>query len=143
MLPTCASPRHPNSRQHPSLWCSAHSPHRLILRWTDSPPSTLASVTSLAGLLDTATIEQLLPPHVQGVNWTRNSNLVIHTCAPYTASQLAAVHGKAVMEVVHRECGGFEGPAVLEVNMPWVGVVVHGVPAKPLLDSLKFKEEDF
>ncbi|KAJ7731446.1 hypothetical protein DFH07DRAFT_968767 [Mycena maculata] len=101
------------------------------------------SVTALAAVLRDATFEHHCPGHIQGVNWTRNGNLVIHTHAPYTASQLVSTHGKAVMEVVRRECGQFLGPAVLETDSPWVQVVVHDIPAQPLVDSLKFEREDF
>ncbi|KAJ7436182.1 hypothetical protein FB451DRAFT_1307892, partial [Mycena latifolia] len=120
-----------------------HSPHRLILRWTGSPPEARATVTVLAAALDKAAREHHAPPYVQGVNWTSNGNLVIHAHAPYTASQLSAVHGEAILEAVRRECGHFQGPAVLEVDSPWVSLVLHGVPAAPLLDSLKFEQEGF
>ncbi|KAJ7909569.1 hypothetical protein B0H13DRAFT_1877616 [Mycena leptocephala] len=46
-------------------------------------------------------------------------------------------------EIVQRECGKFQGPAVLEVDAPWAQVVAHGIPAEPLVDSLKFEQEDF
>ncbi|KAJ7739787.1 hypothetical protein DFH07DRAFT_965587 [Mycena maculata] len=129
----------------PSQRQPRHSPHRLILRWTASPPTIdqRPSVTALAAVLGDATFERHCPGHIQGVNWTRNGNLVIHTHAPYTASQLASTHGKAVMEVVRRECGQFLGPAVLETDSPWVQVVVHDIPARPLVDSLRFEREDF
>ncbi|KAJ7909548.1 hypothetical protein B0H13DRAFT_2330254 [Mycena leptocephala] len=122
-----------------------HSPHRLILRWTDSPPAInqRAPVTALASILDDSTLERYSPSHIQGVNWTSSGNLVIHTRAPYTASQLAVIHGEAVIEIVRRECGQFLGSAVLELDSPWIPVVVHGVPAQPLVESLKFEQEDF
>ncbi|KAJ7937570.1 hypothetical protein B0H13DRAFT_2302733 [Mycena leptocephala] len=142
--PTKVSKQHkaasrPSVRRNPR-----HSPHRLILRWTASPPTIdhRAPVTALAALLDNATLEHHSPSHIQGVNWTSSGNLVIHTCAPYTASQLAAVHGEAVKEIVKRECGQFLGLAVLEADYPWVPVVVHGVPAQALVESLKFEQED-
>ncbi|KAJ7449375.1 hypothetical protein B0H11DRAFT_2247312 [Mycena galericulata] len=49
---------------------SRHSPHRLILRWTTSPPAIdqRASVTALAAVLREATFERHCPPHIQGVN---------------------------------------------------------------------------
>ncbi|KAJ7882696.1 hypothetical protein B0H13DRAFT_1890788 [Mycena leptocephala] len=39
--------------------------------------------------------------------------------------------------------GQFLGPAVLELDTPWVPVVVHGIPARSLVDSLKFAQKDF
>ncbi|KAJ7830599.1 hypothetical protein B0H13DRAFT_1915863 [Mycena leptocephala] len=122
-----------------------HSPHRLILRWASGPPaiSDRPSATALAAVLNDATVEHHCPPHIHGVNWTGNGNLVLHTRAPYTASQLASIHGVAVIEVVRRECGLFLGAAVLEAAAPWIQVVVHGVPAKPLVGSLEFGQEGF
>ncbi|KAJ7807057.1 hypothetical protein B0H14DRAFT_3483567 [Mycena olivaceomarginata] len=35
------------------------------------------------------------------------------------------------------------GPAVLEADTPWVQVVVQGVPAEPLVDSLKSEQASF
>ncbi|KAJ6602588.1 hypothetical protein DFH09DRAFT_1125162, partial [Mycena vulgaris] len=123
---------------------SRSSPHRLILRWTVSPPAITqhTSVTAMTAVLDDATFERHSPSHIQGVNWTSNGNLVIHTRAPYTASQLKSLHGDAVVEIVKRECG-FTGPAVLEADSPWVQLVVHGVPAQPLVTSLEFEQEEF
>ncbi|KAJ7436366.1 hypothetical protein B0H11DRAFT_2294901 [Mycena galericulata] len=122
-----------------------HSHHRLILRWTTSPPpiNQCAPVMALATVLGDATLEHRSSSHIRGVNWTGSGNLVIHTRAPYTASQLAAVHGAAVIEIVRRECGQFLGPAVLESDTPWIPVVVHGIPARALVDSLKSDQEDF
>ncbi|KAJ7847963.1 hypothetical protein B0H13DRAFT_2362179 [Mycena leptocephala] len=133
-----------SKQQREVLRQSHRSPHRLILRWTAFPPTIdqPAPVTALAAVLDNATLERHCPCHVQGVNWTGNGNLVIHTRAPYTASQLAATHGDAVIETVQRKCG-FPGPAVLEADSPWVQVVVHGIPGPPLIDFLKFEQEDF
>ncbi|KAJ7936766.1 hypothetical protein B0H13DRAFT_2303481 [Mycena leptocephala] len=108
-----------------------------------SAVSNRAPVTVLAAALDEAAAEHHAPPHIRGVNWTRNGNLVIHTRSPYTASQLAAIHGDAVLETVRRECGDFQGSAVLEVDAPWTSVVVHAVPAQYLVESLKFQQEDF
>ncbi|KAF8198212.1 hypothetical protein K438DRAFT_1966951 [Mycena galopus ATCC 62051] len=50
---------------------------------------------------------------------------------------LSSIHGAAVIEVVRRECGQFLDPAVLEAD---IQVVVHGLPAKPLVDSLEFAQ---
>ncbi|KAJ6552123.1 hypothetical protein DFH09DRAFT_1086242 [Mycena vulgaris] len=137
--PTKASKQHKATR--PTHRQSRHSPHRLILRWISGPPaiSDRPSVTALAAVLNDATFEHHCPPHIQGVNWTGNGNLVLHTRAPYTAS----IHGAAVIEVVRRECGQFLGAAVLEADAPWVQVVIHGVPAKPLVGSLEFAQEGF
>ncbi|KAJ6465672.1 hypothetical protein DFH09DRAFT_1225156 [Mycena vulgaris] len=141
---------HPHKKKRPTQPSSTprrqsrSSPHRLILRWTVSPPAITqrTSVTAMTAVLDDATFERHSPSHIQGVNWTSNGNLVIHTRAPYTASQLKSLHGDAVVEIVKRECG-FTGPAVLEADSPWVQLVVHGVPAQPLVTSLEFEQEEF
>ncbi|KAJ7671142.1 hypothetical protein B0H17DRAFT_1141584 [Mycena rosella] len=121
------------------------SPHRLILRWTSGPPAipNRPSVTALAAVLSNVAFERHCPPHIQGVNWTGNENLVLDTRAPYTASQLASIHGTAVIEAVQHECGQFPVTAVLEADTPWVQLVIHGVPAKPLVGSLEFAQEGF
>ncbi|KAJ6602317.1 hypothetical protein B0H10DRAFT_1958077 [Mycena sp. CBHHK59/15] len=124
---------------------ACHSPHHLILHWTSSLPAIpdRPSVTALAAVLNNATFECHCLRHIQGVNWMGNGNLVIHTWALYTASQLASIHGAAVIEAVQRECGQSPGTTVLEADTPWVQVVIHGVPAKPLVGSLECAQEGF
>ncbi|KAJ6486275.1 hypothetical protein DFH09DRAFT_1106137 [Mycena vulgaris] len=104
-----------------------------------TPAPTYASVASAARAprsdpAPVARLRLLVAGHIQGVNWTGNGNLIIHTCAPYMASQLSAIHGEAVIET---------GPAVLEVDAPWIPVVVHGITAQPLVESLKHQQEGF
>ncbi|KAJ7473174.1 hypothetical protein B0H11DRAFT_2195768 [Mycena galericulata] len=130
---------HPATRRTP-----LPSPADPSLDHLSPPPiDQRAPVTALATVLGDATLEHRSASHIRGVNWTGSGNLVIHTRAPYTASQLAAVHGAAVIEIVRRECGQFLGPAVLESDTPWIPVVVHGIPARALVDSLKSDQEDF
>ncbi|KAJ7934428.1 hypothetical protein B0H13DRAFT_2305856 [Mycena leptocephala] len=147
------SPAHKGTQATEDCFCSSSATRASVSLLPSSPHPPLdrlppeidqrAPVTALASILDDATYERHAPPHIRGVNWTSNGNLVIHTRAPYTASQLAAVHGKDVISIVQRECGEFQGPAVLEVDAPWVQVVVHGIPAQPLAASMKFQQEDF
>ncbi|KAJ7794816.1 hypothetical protein B0H14DRAFT_3496673 [Mycena olivaceomarginata] len=101
---------------------TTHPTAHLILRWTVSPPKIdqLAPVTALAALLDDTTYERHAEPNIRGVHWASNGNLVIHIRAPYTASQLAAVHGDTVIDIVKRECEESHGPAVLKVDSPLV-----------------------
>ncbi|KAJ7888223.1 hypothetical protein B0H13DRAFT_2333573 [Mycena leptocephala] len=76
--------------------------------------------------------------------WTATA-LIQLICASFSllhTSELVAVHGAVVTDIVQRECE-FLGPAVLELDTPWVPVVVHGIPARPLVDSLKFEQEGF
>ncbi|KAJ7262609.1 hypothetical protein C8J57DRAFT_1513605 [Mycena rebaudengoi] len=138
--PTWHLPRHPALIRDLS-----HSP-----RPTTAKPRKSVPLTAPALALDhvparcgQASLKPNVAPRVAGVNWTANGNLVIHALAPYTASQLSIIFGEAIIEVVRQECGGFSGPAVLELDTPWLPVVVHGIPALPLLESLKHEREDF
>ncbi|KAJ7264814.1 hypothetical protein C8J57DRAFT_1230581 [Mycena rebaudengoi] len=142
LRPTPAKPR---KSAPPTASSKAHSPQRLILCWTTSPPALdkRASVSLLAAVLNDGTREPNVAPRIAGVNWTANGSLVIHALPPYTASQLLAIFGEALIEAMCQECGSFAGPAVLELDMPWLPVVVHGIPALPLLEALKHEREDF
>ncbi|KAJ6618974.1 hypothetical protein B0H10DRAFT_1947183 [Mycena sp. CBHHK59/15] len=98
--------------------CKAcHSPHHLILRWTNSPDKC-APVSHLAAELNEATHEHDTPQWILGTNWMTN-------------------------EVMQKACGGFLGPAIMEVDVLWMPVVVHGIPAQPLVDALNFEQEEF
>jgi hypothetical protein len=69
-------------------------------------------------------------------NVTRSGNLVIHTRAPYTAAQLKLhtqdIHNNA------KAIPGFSPPddtPLAELDVPWHGLVIHGLPTLSLLDA--------
>ena len=63
---------------------------------------------------------------------TRSGSMVIHTCAPFTVAQL--ICEESAIQASHRSIkwkGDLLKPT-LELDVPWHGVVVHGIPAAPL-----------
>jgi hypothetical protein len=78
-------------------------------------------------------------PHTRRIaaaNVTRSGNLVIHTKAPYTAAQLKLhtqdIHNNA------KAIPGFSPPddaPLVELDVPWHGLVIHGLPTLSLRDA--------
>jgi hypothetical protein len=140
--PTALLRTHPRThpkRNHPGR----HSPYRLIVQ---CPGHTIpASATALTDFIDN--LEYNINPdfiyckrpgikRIAAANVTRSGNLVIHIKAPYTASQLKIhiqdihVNAKAIM--------GFlppDNPPLVESDLLWHGLVVHGLPTLSLCEA--------
>ena len=77
-----------------------------------------------------------------GANITRSGNIVAHMKAPHTASRVLhaiqlGYHSEvtqASLDIPDFHCLTDILPEV-ELDVPWYGVVVHDVPAQPLLDT--------
>jgi hypothetical protein len=145
-LPPAALPRTHPKRNHPGR----HSPYRLIVRW---PGHTIpASATALTDFVDN--LENDINPdfihlkrpgtkRIAAANVTRSGNLVIHTKAPYTASQLK-IHTQDI-HVNAKAIPGFsppDNPPLVELDLPWHGLVVHGLPTLSLREAY-YSGEDY
>ena len=61
--------------------------------------------------------------------------MVIHTHAPFTAAQLICDESAIQASLRSIEWKGDLLKPTLELDMPWYGVVVHGIPAAPLWNA--------
>ena len=82
-----------------------------------------------------------------GANVTKSGNIVIHLKAPHTASQI--LHAIQLLDlsditIMGQHIPDFHCPSdiLLEVKLdvPWYGVVIHNIPAQPLLESYQGTE---
>jgi hypothetical protein len=145
--PSCkrAQPRPPQQPRH--------SAYRLIVRWPGHPvPRSSNSLQDFISRLKkrvggTYRINIGAELELAGANVTRSGNVVIHTKAPHTASQLLyaiqlagfediAYAGQAIPDF---DCPDDILPEV-ELDVPWHGVVIHDIPAGPLLGSYRGAE---
>jgi hypothetical protein len=130
-----------------------HSPHRLIVRWAGHPiPSTSIALDQFVRDLDmlvwggrrhgTSRREHL--SRITGANITKTGNLVIHTTAPFTATQLRE-YSKEI-KYSASAIPGFDPPVTctpeLELDIPWHGIVIHGLPAVSLLAAYEGDQGD-
>jgi len=139
---------HSQSSQQP-----CHSAYRLIVRWPGHPVPQ--SSNSLQNFI--SSLKKRVRPYYQrhtclnlelaGANVTRSGNIVIHTKAPHTASQLLdAIQLSGIEDVTHagEHIPGFICPIdilpEIELDKPWFGVVIHNIPAQPLLESYQGRE---
>ena len=118
-----------------------HSPYRLIACWPGHPiPTSSIALDRFVQHLDTAISGNALrgtnfQSRIASANVTKSGNLVIHTAAPFTAAQLQEHRNdiKSCSNVIP----DFEPPPscapVLELDVPWHGIVVHDLPAVSLL----------
>ena len=125
-----------------------HSAYRLIVRWPGHPvPQSsnslqdfISGLKKRVGRMYRTNIGTEL--ELAGASVTRSRNVVIHTKAPHTASQLlhaiqlagfksVAYAGQAILDF---DCPNNILPEV-ELDVPWHGVVIHDIPAGPLLGS--------
>ena len=135
---TRTSPRNPHPTQH--------SPYHLIVHWAGHPiPSTSFALDQFVRDLDTAvsdggfrrlgTSRREHLSRIAGANVTKTGNLVIHTRAPFTATQLREYSEE--IKYLAGEIPGFDPPVTctpeLELDVPWYGIVIHGLPAVSLL----------
>ena len=138
--PQSQFPRPPPQQKRHS---SRHSPHRLIIRWPGRAiPSTATALTvfidNLEGDInpDFAIGRRPHTRRIAAANVTRSGNLVIHTKAPYTAAQL-----KLHIQDIHdnaKAIPGFSPPddlPLVELDVPWHGLVIHGLPTLSLHDA--------
>ena len=122
-----------------------HSPYRLIARWPGHPiPSSSIALDSFVRCLDcdisgTAFRGTNFQSRIASANITKSGNLVIHTTAPFTATQL-----REYATYINRRSNmipGFDPPPpcspILELDVPWHGIVVHDLPAASLLAAFK------
>ncbi|KAL1683263.1 hypothetical protein EV122DRAFT_273386 [Schizophyllum commune] len=70
-----------------------------------------------------------------GLRWTSNGNLVIHTYGAFKAQNARDNEKQTIENVVQRSCEPSLRP-VLELNDPWFGVVLHGIPAADVLAAM-------
>ncbi|KAF8955421.1 hypothetical protein BDZ97DRAFT_1926834 [Flammula alnicola] len=123
-----------------------HSPHRLIVRWPDHPvPQSSSSlqkfITQLKNQLPSDDV------HISGANVTKAGSIVIHTKAPYKASQLLENLPSGFMPIRRAATAAipdFSPPLNADLNVeldvPWYGIVVHDIPAMPLAAAFKGEE---
>jgi hypothetical protein len=134
---------HPKSPQQPR-----HSAYRLIVRWPghpvpQSPDSLQDFISNFKKRIGPSYRRNICSTlELAGANVTKSGNVVIHTKAPQTASQLLhviqlnecsdiAIAGQAIPDF---QCPTDILPEV-ELDVPWHGVVIHDIPAQPLLES--------
>jgi hypothetical protein len=82
------------------------------------------------------------------MNITKSGNVVIHTKAPHTASQVLQViqlNDSHDVALAGKEIPGFSCPMEytpsVELDVPWHGVVIHDIPAQPLIESYQGDED--
>ena len=134
-----------HTRTSPKTLClTRHSPHRLIVCWAGHPiPSTSIALDQFVQDLDMLVCGGLRhgssrrehPSRITGANITKTGNLVIHTTAPFTATQLWQYREEIKQSA--SAIPGFDPPVTctpeLELDIPWHGIVIHGLPAVSLL----------
>ena len=133
----CAQPRLPQQPRH-SAYC-------LIVRWpvprsSNSLQDFISWLKKWVGRIYQINIGAELG--LLGANVTRSGNVVIHTKAPHTASQLLYAIQLAEFEdiayagqaILNFDCPGDIIPEV-KLDVPWHGVIIHDIPAGPLLGS--------
>jgi hypothetical protein len=81
---------------------------------------------------------------IAGANVTKTGNLVIHTTAPFTATQLREYSEE--IKYSASAIPGFDPPVTctpeLELDIPWHGIVIHGLPAVSLLAAYEGDQGD-
>ena len=137
--PPTTSPRHLPQQDH----LNQHSPYCLIVRWPGHSIPT--SGTALTLFIDN--LEDNINPdfvyckrpgtqRIAATNVTHSGNLVIHTKAPFTAAQL-----KLHTQDIHDNAKAIPGfsppddPPLVELDVPWHGLVIHGLPTLSLCDA--------
>jgi hypothetical protein len=82
-----------------------------------------------------------------GVNVTKSGNIVIHSKAPHTASQILyaiQLSDPSDIAILGQHIPDFHWPSdvlpKVELDVPWYGVVIHDIPAQPLLESYQGTE---
>ncbi|KAF8954927.1 hypothetical protein BDZ97DRAFT_1862202, partial [Flammula alnicola] len=136
-----SQPPHTRVRLKPSgSRAPRHSPHRLIVRWPGHPVPQ--SSKSMQNFIDYIEKQLDNPVSIAGANVTRSGNIVIHTKAPHTATQLrdTLLHDEAKplrRAAKFNHIPDFSAPSEviphLELDVPWHGVVLHDLPATTLL----------
>ncbi|KAF8958796.1 hypothetical protein BDZ97DRAFT_2078445 [Flammula alnicola] len=135
------------AKQSPAACKTAHTsklspasqpPH--TLRWRGHPVPQ--SSKSMQHFIDYIEKQLDNPVSITGANVTRSGNIVIHTKAPYTATQLrdTLLHDEAKplrRAAKFNHIPDFSAPSEviphLELDVPWHGVVLHDLPATTLL----------
>ncbi|KDR84378.1 hypothetical protein GALMADRAFT_237202 [Galerina marginata CBS 339.88] len=134
----------------------ANTAQRLIIRWPGKPvvitPAALTSfVESLNGSLSPhrSVVGGVPPlPLVTGANLTRSGGIAIHVRAPFTAAELLT-HRDTILETLDDEAreGMVDmdaiGDPLLELDVPWYGVVVHNVAGPPSVHAMEQEEGMF
>ena len=72
---------------------------------------------------------------IASANLTRSGSMVIHTRAPFTVAQLICEESAIQASLRSMKWKGDLLKPTLELDVPWHGVVVHGIPAAPLWDA--------
>ncbi|PPQ84234.1 hypothetical protein CVT25_002137 [Psilocybe cyanescens] len=126
--------------------------NRLVVRWPDHPvPNTLASLSNFIDYLETQfQIPQtgIVPDPCSkfaGANVTISGSIVIYTKSPFAATRILdglSPHDFLVLRraVAHSRIPDFTPDTsivpVVELDVPWYGIVVHNIPAEPLREAL-------
>jgi hypothetical protein len=138
----------PRSPQQPR-----HSAYRLIVRWPGHPiPQSSNSLQDFIckfkkriGYIYRRETGSTL--ELAGANVTKSGNIVIHSKAPHTASQILhaiRLSDPSDIALAGQHIPDFDCPSdilpEIELDVPWYGVVIHDIPAQPLLESYQGTE---
>ncbi len=123
------------------------------MRWPEHPvPQSSNSLQSFVNDLEKRlnTYLDSSDPNLElaGANVTRSGNIVIHTKAPHTTAlqvqQILQLHENNDVGLSGRLIPGFSCPThyrpEVELDIPWHGLVIHDIPAQPLLESYRGDE---
>jgi len=139
---------HPKSPQQPR-----HSTYRLIVRWPGHPiPQSSNSLQDFIcefkkciGYIYQHETDSTL--ELAGANVMKSGNIVIHSKTPHTASQILhaiQLSYSSDIALAGQHIPDFDCPSNIlpetELDMPWYGVVIHDIPAQPLLESYQGTE---
>ena len=138
----------PRSSQQPR-----HSAYHLIVRWpghlipqsSNSLQDFIRAFKKRIG--DIYQRETGSPLELTGANVTKSGNIVIHSKAPHTASQILhtiQLSDPSDIALAGQHILDFDCPSDIlpetELDVPWYGVVIHDIPAQPLLESYQGTE---
>jgi hypothetical protein len=82
-----------------------------------------------------------------GANVMRSGNIVIHTKAPHTASevlQIIHLNNSVNVTLAGKDMPSFscpDFPPEVELDIPWHSIVIHDIPTQPLLESYRGAED--
>ncbi|KAJ7210779.1 hypothetical protein GGX14DRAFT_624913 [Mycena pura] len=121
----------PPKKRQPRRRTRQRSLHRAIYRWLGAPPLSeeRPSEADIVEALEGVVSEGSSAPRIHGVSWTPAGHLAIHTRSPFLATQLLPFFPR-IDTAIKRHTTRLEGRCVLDVDIPWTWVVLHGVPAK-------------
>ncbi|KAJ7200802.1 hypothetical protein GGX14DRAFT_400407 [Mycena pura] len=121
----------PPKKRQPRRRTRQRSLHCAIYRWLGAPPLSVErpSEADIVEALEGVVSEGSSAPRIHGMSWTPAGHLAIHTRSPFLATQLLPFFPR-IDTAIKRHTTRLEGRCVLDVDIPWTWVVLHGVPAK-------------